>query len=80
MPPSCQRGIILFGMIAVLFVVLCPLTPTPSAVLKSVHAAGPLLVIPAFSAPLGNSVRFTAEFLAVAPPVPVRELSCVRLI
>jgi len=80
MVPSYQRGIILFGMIAVLFVVLCPLTPTPNAVLKSVHAAVPLLVVPAVSVPLVSSIRFTAEFLAVAPPVPVRELSCVRLI
>ena len=77
-----QKAVLLAAAAVLLFVVLCPATPTPTAVVKKQILVGLLLV--AASALLWKPTQMVAFIVERGAPAvesgrSIRDLTCVRL-
>jgi hypothetical protein len=81
MVTGVQRGVILAGLPAILFVQLCPLFEDPTALTKVRHPFSPAIVVFMLLslAWLLHAHGQSAEQTAAAPTLPRIDLTCVRL-
>lgn len=80
MPQRFQREVIILGLLAILFVQLCPMFEDPTPLNKVRHPFQPIVVVFLLLSLLvvvGRQVRERQESLT--PAVPLMDLTCVRL-
>lgn len=80
MPQRFQREVIIIGLLAIVFVQLCPMFEDPTPLNKVRHPFQPIVVVFLLLSLLivvGRDVLERHESLALA--VPVLDLTCVRL-
>lgn len=81
MQQRLQKAVILIGLMAILFVQLCPLFEDPTPLTKVRHPFSPAIVVfmlLSFAWLLHARMRNEERNASVAP-VPLIELACVRL-
>jgi len=80
MPRRFQREVIFIGLMAILFVQLCPMFEDPTPLNKVRHPFQPMIMVFFLLSLMIVIRRNGGERQAVlAPAVPVLDLTCVRL-
>lgn len=84
MPGRLTKAVILLGALAVLFALVCPLAPTPTAVriVKQASQAVILIALPLVLPPLALTDQGNALLAAAAPIqdlLDITDLTCTRI-
>lgn len=81
MPQRFQREVILIGLLAILFVQVCPMfdDPTPLAKVRMPFTAAIVVFLLLSFALLVRRTGFVEPDARAALPVPLFELTCARL-
>ena len=81
MPQRFQREVILIGLLAILFVLVCPMfdDPTPLAKVRVPFTAAIVVFLLLPFALLFRRIGFAEPDAPAVPAVPVFDLTCARL-